>query len=151
MLLVAAATTVVAGDVPALPVVAPVVIAIGAAAAFAWWWPGVRYRHWRYRLGDDALELSFGPIIPGVMLFVNVPSVYKMSAVNNTEVPGWLQDRLDKVEGQPTEVRKLAVEVSTALIQELLAGGAPGIHLYTMNFPKGTQDVYANLGLGPRA
>jgi len=89
------------------------------------------------------------PIIPGVMLFVNVPSVYKMSAMNNTEVPDWLRDRLDKVEGQPTEVRKLAVDVSTTLIQELLDGGAPGIHLYTMNFPRGTQDVYANLGLGP--
>ena len=34
-----------------------------AAAVVAWWWPGVRYRHWRYRLGPDALELSYGPIV----------------------------------------------------------------------------------------
>ena len=103
-----------------------------------------------FRMLDELSALGVDkPVIPGVMLFVNVPSVYKMSATNNTEVPDWLRDRLDKVEGQPTEVRKLAVEVSTRLIQELLDGGAPGIHLYTLNFPRGTQDVYANLGLGP--
>jgi uncharacterized protein len=61
--LAVATATVLAGDVPAAPVLAPVVAVIVAVAAFAWWWPGVRYRHWRYRLGDDALELSFGPII----------------------------------------------------------------------------------------
>ena len=63
VLLTSATVTVLAGDVPALPVLAPVVAVIVGAAGFAWWWPGVRYRHWRYRLGDDALELSFGPII----------------------------------------------------------------------------------------
>lgn len=63
VLLAGSTATVLAGDVPALPVLAPVLAVIGGVAAFAWWWPGVRYRHWRYRLGDDALELSFGPII----------------------------------------------------------------------------------------
>lgn len=32
----------------------------GAVAAFGWWWPGVTYRHWSYRLGDDALEVDHG-------------------------------------------------------------------------------------------
>ena len=105
-----------------------------------------------FRMLDELSALGVDkPVIPGVMLFVNVPSVYKMSAMNNAEVPGWLRDRLDEVEGRPTEVRKLAVEVSTRLIQELVDGGAPGVHLYTLNFHRGTQDVYANLGFGPRA
>jgi methylenetetrahydrofolate reductase (NADPH) len=105
-----------------------------------------------FRMLDELAALGVDkPVIPGVMLFVNVPSVYKMSAMNNASVPQELRDRLDRVEGDPTEVRKLAVDVSTKLIQELLDGGAPGIHLYTMNFPRGTQDVYANLGLGPRS
>lgn len=103
-----------------------------------------------FRMLDELAALGVDkPVIPGVMLFVNVPSVYKMSAMNNAAVPAGLRDRLDRVEGQPSEVRKLAVEVSTALIQELVDGGAPGIHLYTMNFSRGAQDVFANLGLGP--
>jgi len=103
-----------------------------------------------FRMLDELAALGVDkPVVPGVMLFVNVPSVYKMSATNGTDVPAWLRDRLDRVEGQPTEVRKLAVEVGTGLVQELLDGGAPGVHLYTLNFPRATLDLYANLGLTP--
>lgn len=61
-LLLSTALIVVAGDAPAVPVLAPAVLVSAAAAAFAWWWPGVRYRHWTYRLGDDALEIVYGPV-----------------------------------------------------------------------------------------
>ena len=54
---------VVAGDAPALPLLAAAVLVVVLAAAVAWWWPGVRYRHWSYVLGPDALELSSGPIV----------------------------------------------------------------------------------------
>ncbi len=105
-----------------------------------------------FRMMEELAALGVDkPVIPGVILFVNVPSVHKMSATNNTTVPDGLRDRLARVEGDPAEVRKLAVEVSTKLIQELFEGGAPGVHLYTMNFSRGTQDVFANLGLGRRA
>lgn len=71
MLAVGAVGTAVAGVAIAAAVVADAavpVVAIGGvvlvagALAVAWWWPGVRYRHWRYRLGAEALELSHGPI-----------------------------------------------------------------------------------------
>ena len=63
VLLVSAIGTVVAGDVPAAPVLLPAFAVVGAAAFVAWWWPGVRYRHWTYALGDDALEISYGPVV----------------------------------------------------------------------------------------
>ncbi|MDQ3107936.1 MAG: methylenetetrahydrofolate reductase [Actinomycetota bacterium] len=102
-----------------------------------------------FRMMEELTALGVDkPVIPGVLLFVNVPSVHKMSAMNNATVPDELRDRLARVEGEPAEVRKLAVDVSTRLIQELLDGGVPGVHLYTMNFSRGTQDVFANLGIG---
>jgi len=88
------------------------------------------------------------PVLPGVMLFVNVDGVRRMSAMNNATIPDALQARLDAVAGNPPAVRELAVEVSTALSEELLAGGAPGVHFYTMNFSRGALEVCANLGLG---
>jgi len=61
-LLVTALVVVAAGDAPAVPVLAPVLVALAGAATVAWWWPGVRYRHWKYRLDDDALEIVYGPV-----------------------------------------------------------------------------------------
>jgi hypothetical protein len=57
-----AVATVLTADAPALPVLGPVALLLLAAAALAWWWPGVRYRHWSYRLGDAALEITYGPV-----------------------------------------------------------------------------------------
>jgi len=57
-----AVTAVVAADAPALPVLGPISLLLALAAAFAWWWPGVRYRHWSYRLDENALEITYGPV-----------------------------------------------------------------------------------------
>ena len=89
------------------------------------------------------------PIIPSVMLFRNVEGVRRMSALNGATIPSALSDALDRVDGDPAAVRKLAVEWGTRLTQELLDGGAPGIHFYTLGASRATLDVYENLGLGP--
>lgn len=51
-----------AGEASAVTLLGPLLALVGLAAVAAWWWPGVRYRHWTYTLGEDALELSFGPV-----------------------------------------------------------------------------------------
>jgi methylenetetrahydrofolate reductase (NADPH) len=100
-----------------------------------------------FRLLDELAALGVDkPVIPGLMLFVNVDGARRMSAMNNATIPAELEQRLDAVRGNPTAVRELAVEVSLPLIDELLEGGAPGVHLYTMNFSRATQDIYAALG-----
>ena len=88
------------------------------------------------------------PIIPSVMLFVNVEGFRRMSRVNNAAIPADLDRALDLVQS-PREVRELAVEWGTRLTNELIARGVPGIHLYTMNASHATLDVYRNLGLTP--
>ena len=89
------------------------------------------------------------PIIPSVMLFRNVDGVRRMSALNGATIPDALNEALDGVDGDPTAVRELAVEWGTTLTRDLLDGGAPGIHFYTLGASRATLDVYANLGLGP--
>ena len=63
--------------------------------------------------------------------------------------PTELGARLSAVADQPEEVRRIGVEVATNLTQELLDGGAPGIHFYTLNSARATKEIYANLGIGP--
>jgi methylenetetrahydrofolate reductase (NADPH) len=90
------------------------------------------------------------PVLPGLIAFVNVEQVRRFAAMNATTIPADLESRLDRVAGKPPEVRALAVEVCTALGDRLLAEGVPGLHLYTLNFPRATTEIWANLGLSAR-
>ena len=55
-----------------------------------------------------------------------------MADMSGTAIPAWLDDRLDGVD-DPAEVRRIGVDVATALCAELLAAGVPGLHFYTLN------------------
>jgi methylenetetrahydrofolate reductase (NADPH) len=101
-----------------------------------------------FRMVDDLAALGVDrPVLPGIMAFVNVDGLRRMAGLNATVIPAELEVQLDAVDGTPSAVRELAVEVSTALIAELLEGGAPGVHLYTMNYPTAAKQIWANLGL----
>ncbi len=89
------------------------------------------------------------PVVPGVFPFTSAPGTRRMSAMNGTVIPPLLQERLDGVDGDPDAVRRPGVEVASELCARLLAEGAPGLHLYSMNRSTSVREVYANLGLGP--
>lgn len=100
------------------------------------------------RLLDDLAALDcHKPVIPGVMLFINIHAMRRMSEMNNTEVPDDLWERCLEVDGDPKSVRLLGTEVCADLSQRLLDAGAPGLHLYTLNRPTATVDLVGRLGL----
>lgn len=102
-----------------------------------------------FRMVDDLARRGVHtPVIPGLMLFTNVAGLRRMASLNGAAIPRDLDERLDAVDGDPTAVRELAVEISTELGRRYLDGGAPGLHLYTMNFSRAAPEVWANLGLG---
>jgi methylenetetrahydrofolate reductase (NADPH) len=104
-----------------------------------------------FRMVDELAALGVDtPVVPGVMAFVNVEGLRRMARLNNAAIPADLDRRLDAVDGKPSEVRELAVEVCTELGQRLLDGGAPGLHLYTLNFWRATTEIWQNLGLSDR-
>jgi methylenetetrahydrofolate reductase (NADPH) len=86
------------------------------------------------------------PVIPGVMPITNVRQLERMAAMSGASVPIELAQRLQAVADRPEEVRRIGVEHATLLCQQLLDGGAPGLHFYTMNRAAATLDVCANLG-----
>jgi methylenetetrahydrofolate reductase (NADPH) len=97
----------------------------------------------------DALGVAT-PVIPGLIAFVNVDQVRRFAAMNGAAIPAALDARLDSVAGRPAEVRQLAVDVCTELGRRLLDAGAPGLHLYTLNFSRATREIWHNLGLDER-
>ena len=87
------------------------------------------------------------PVIPAIFPFINVPGALRMSAMNGTNVPDDLRERMAAVDGDPKAVRILGVEVASALGRALLDAGAPGLHLVTMNRSVSARAVLANLDL----
>ena len=90
------------------------------------------------------------PIIPGIMPVTNMAQVQRMAALSGAAFPGWLAERLEKVADDPEAVREIGVDVASELAQELLAGGAPGIHFYTLNRSTATREIYARFRPGLR-
>ena len=80
------------------------------------------------------------------MPITNGGQIRRMAALSGAALPGWLVDRLDGVE-DPVEVRRIGVDVASALCAELLELGAPGLHLYTLNRSTASREIYANLRL----
>lgn len=105
-----------------------------------------------FRMIDELSALGCDtPVIPGVIPVTNANQVKRFAAMAGAEFPPDLAERFVAVSDDPTEVRKIGVEIATGLSQELLDGGVPGLHFYTLNRSTATREIYANLGLGPAA
>jgi methylenetetrahydrofolate reductase (NADPH) len=98
------------------------------------------------RLVDDlAVRDIDKPVLPGILPISNTARLHQMAALNNTSIPTGLAEQLQNAGDDTTEVEKIGVETASALADELLAVGAPGIHLYTMNRSDLAQNVLQNL------
>ncbi len=86
------------------------------------------------------------PIVPGIMPITNHDSLVRFSTRCGAEIPRWLQHRLagwgDDLEG----LRAFGTEVVAGLCERLLAGGAPGLHFYTLNQAEATGAILRALG-----
>jgi methylenetetrahydrofolate reductase (NADPH) len=104
------------------------------------------------RMMDDLAALGCDkPVLPGIMPVTNVRQIERFAELSGAAFPAGLATRLHAVQDDPQEVRRIGVEVATALCQALLAAGAPGLHFYTLNRSTATREIHANLGLRPGA
>ena len=85
------------------------------------------------------------PIIPGIMPILNFGSMAKMVELSGREIPDEVMARLEPVNDDPPAVRAEGIAIATELCDTLLAGGAPGLHFYTLNRSKATREIYSAL------
>ncbi len=85
------------------------------------------------------------PIIPGIQPVTNVGQLQRFADLSGQQLPQPIVDRLTAAADDPKQVRRLGIEIGTELSQELLDGGAPGLHFFTQNWSLATRRIYANL------
>ncbi len=73
------------------------------------------------------------PILPGIMPIASIKQVRKFTGMCGASIPPKLSESLAKLETAGDEVSEFGTDYAIELVRELIAGGAPGIHLYTLN------------------
>ena len=86
------------------------------------------------------------PIIPGIMPITNFRNLLRFSENCGAEIPRWICQRLEQFGDDTAAIQDFGVEVVTQLCEKLLAGGAPGLHFYTMNQAAVSATLCRNLG-----
>ncbi|MEX0665519.1 MAG: methylenetetrahydrofolate reductase [Acidimicrobiia bacterium] len=87
------------------------------------------------------------PVIPGIMPALSLAGTKRMAEMQGSEFPAWFMKKMRAVEDDPDAVRRVGIEEATKLCRELIDGGAPGLHFYTLNRSTATREIHTNLGL----
>jgi methylenetetrahydrofolate reductase (NADPH) len=83
---------------------------------------------------DDCQRMGIDiPITPGIMPITNYRQLSRFSEMCGAEIPQWIRRRLEGYGEDGASIRAFGLDVVTELCERLLAGGAPGLHIYTLN------------------
>lgn len=84
------------------------------------------------------------PIIPGIQPVTSLSQIERFAQFSGADLPAELVARLRSA-SSADDVRTIGSEAATALSVELLDGGAPGLHFFTLNRSIATREIYAML------
>jgi methylenetetrahydrofolate reductase (NADPH) len=85
------------------------------------------------------------PIIPGIMPITQYAQLFRFSEMCGADIPRWMRKRLEGFGDDRTAIQAFGVDLVSKLCQQLLEGGAPGLHFYTMNQSAPTLAIINNL------
>ncbi|MFC7497565.1 MULTISPECIES: methylenetetrahydrofolate reductase [NAD(P)H] [unclassified Nocardioides] len=87
------------------------------------------------------------PILPGIMPILNLGNIRRQGELIGTDVPASVVERIMGHDGDPAAMRAAGIALAAELCEELLDGGAPGLHFYTLNRSKATREIFAALNI----
>lgn len=75
------------------------------------------------------------PVVPGILPIQSLESIRRILRMCGANIPGNLYLALEEAheKGGPKAVREEGIRFAARQIRRLIDGGAPGIHLYTLN------------------
>ena len=87
------------------------------------------------------------PITPGILPILSTKQVKRFTALCGATLPSSLVADLDRLGDDDEAVTEFGIEFASRQCEALLAGGAPGLHLYGLNRSRSPLAILRNLGL----
>lgn len=95
-----------------------------------------------FRFVDDAYKLGADiPVVPGIMPIISSTQLMRFSDACGAEIPRWIRLRLQAFGDDTASIKAFGLDVVADLCEQLLNGGAPGLHLYTMNQAQAVKQI----------
>jgi methylenetetrahydrofolate reductase (NADPH) len=99
-----------------------------------------------FRFVDEASALGLDvPVVAGVMPITNYTQLMRFSDMCGAEIPRWIRLKLASFGDDSESIKAFGHEVVTRLCEQLLSGGAPGIHFYSLNQSGPTLAIWHHL------
>ena len=101
-----------------------------------------------FRFVEDARKLGADiPVVPGIMPITNASGLIRFADACGAEIPRWIRLRLQSFGDDTESIKAFGLDVVCQLCETLRAGGAPGMHLYTMNQSTATTAICKRLAV----
>ena len=101
-----------------------------------------------FRFLEDTERLGATiPVVPGIMPIISSTQLMRFSDACGAEIPRWIRLRLQAFGDDTASIKAFGLDVVTDLCEQLRAGGAPGLHFYSMNQSAATVEICKRLGL----
>ena len=86
------------------------------------------------------------PIVPGIMPIHNYARIAQFAQRDGIEIPRWVALKMEGFLDDSASIRAFGIDVVARLCERLIAGGAPGIHFYTLNQSALSLEICRRLG-----
>merc|ERR1719235_1670027 len=86
-------------------------------------------------------------VFPGIMPIQNYAGFRRMTGLCKTFIPKAIDEAMELIKDNEAAVKEYGIELAVQMCKELMEGGCPGLHLYTLNLEKSATAICEKLGL----
>jgi len=101
-----------------------------------------------FRFVDDAYQLGVDvPVVAGIMPITSSTQLLRFSDACGAEIPRWIRLRLLAYGDDSASIKAFGEDVVSALCEQLIVAGVPGLHFYSLNQTDPVIRIVQNLQL----
>lgn len=105
-----------------------------------------------FRFRDRCVALGItAPIVPGVMPVTNYAQIRRIASLCKARLPDTFTRAFEAAGTDEAAQFEAGVDYAARQVEELVAGGVPGMHFYVLNKSPATVRVLEHVGLRPDA